>query len=203
MALKGGALMFAAVLTAAMLATGQLPAAPPLEDLSSPKLVARGKGYFLHTLSPSQRPAALRRVLPLREGEPSYSLLLLHTSAATGEMRVLAAGGDLVSNLAQKNKPDTYRGRILGVAADRERLYVLHWGEGPSERAVRLLVFRPDTGEQLHSLAVEGDAVPQQEPREAVDKGPLRLCEGGVACFGTRFEFEEAKFLRRSPDKGP
>jgi hypothetical protein len=191
--------MFAAVLTALMTAPVQLPAAPPREDPAAPKLIGRGKDYFLHALPPPWPPG--QRVLARLRDQTNPGLLLLHTSIATGEMKVLAAGGDTVSNFAQKNVPDTYRSRIMGVAADKERLYVLRWHSGPSERAVHLHVFRPGTGEEVHALKLEGDAVPDEAPRETAGKGPLRLHPDGVACLGVRFEFKGTRLIKRSSEK--
>src|SRR5262249_31775023 len=137
-----------------------------------------------------------------------YGLVLLHTSTATGQMKILAAGGttvdDTFARFRNNPRPDIYRTRIAGIVADKERIYVLRWHSSPyKEPSMQLLVFRPDTGEQIHSLPLKGDAVPREEPKETAKKGPVQLHADGVTCFGMRFEFKGTKLIKRSVEKGP
>ena len=170
------------------------------DGVSQPKLLVKGKTYFVHSLL-------------------GNSLALLHTSPATGEMKVLAAGSTNVMKSPPMGIDRLYyhQKRAAGVAADRERLYVLEWegkatvllqgvriGE-PSYRTVgyRLLVFRPEDGKQIQALDLKGDSVPKEPAKETADRGPLQLRDDGVACFGTRFEFKGTKLIRQSADKKP
>jgi hypothetical protein len=182
----------------------------PKDDPSRPKLIAKGKGYFLHALPPAEplSPTGFGRIepLPLSKSRTIRGVLLLHTSTATGEMKILAAGGTTLSYFVERNsgRPDCFRARIAGVAADKERIYVLRWQSLPDkDPSMHLVVFRPDTGEQVHSLQLKGDGVPKEEPKETTGKGPLQLNPDGVTCFGTRFEFKGTKLLKQSKAEKP
>jgi hypothetical protein len=198
MVLQGEVVMFATVCPAVLtvvLAQGPVPELSQ-EGVREPRLLVKEKGYFIHSLR-------------------GNSLALLHTSTATGAMKVLATGGTSVTQSPPMGIDRLYyrQVRLAGVAADRERLYVLEWqGKAtvllqgvsvgqPSYRTdkYRLLVFRPDDGTLVHTLDLKETAI----PKETVDKGPLRLHGDGVACFGTRFEFRGTKLLRQTPDKVP
>jgi hypothetical protein len=193
------------------LAALQLPGpASPKDDPSRPKLIAKGKGYFLHALPPAEPlwPARIDRIgpLPLSKIQTIRGVLLLHTSTATGEMKILAAGGTTLSYVVERNsgRPDCYRARIAGVAADKERIYVLRWQSLPDkDPSMHLVVFRPDTGEQVHSLQLKGDGVPKEEPKETTGKGPLQLHPDGVTCFSTRFEFKGTRLIKQSKAEKP
>jgi len=191
-------------------ALGQIPGPAGPSDSTRPKLLVKDKDYFLHAL-PSAGPGPFSRAVPLASYlEPSTTrgLVLLHTSIGTGEMKVLAAGGTTVdiSRAQWRNnaRPDVYRTRIAGVAADKERIYVVRWDESPDkDPATRLLVFRAATGEQVHSLELKGNAVPRKEPAEAAKAGPLQLHADGVTCYGTRFEFKGTRLIKPSKEKQP
>jgi hypothetical protein len=177
------------------------------DDASQPKLIAKDKDYFLHALPPEQPLAATRiERRSLGRFQTIRGLVLLHTSRATGEMKILAAGGTTASYLVERNsgRPDYYQARIAGVAAQKERIYVLRWQSTPDkDPSMHLVVFRPDTGARVHSLQLKGDAVPKKEPKETADKGPLRLHHDGVTCFGTRFQFEGTKLIKQSQENMP
>jgi hypothetical protein len=163
-------------------------------------LIVKEKAYFIHSLR-------------------GNSLALLHTSPATGEMKVLAAGRTTVTKSPPMGIDRLYytRIRIAGVATDSKRLYILEWvgtaeelvqgfrARAPSYSTVRyrLLVFRPEDGVKVHALDLKGEAVPKTLPEETADRGPLRLHDDGVACFGTRFEFKGTKLVKQSPDRKP
>jgi hypothetical protein len=199
---QGEAVMFGTVCTAV------LALVPPpdfaflgssQDGASQPKLLVKEKAYFIHSLL-------------------GNSLALLHTSTETGEMKVLAAGRTTGTRSPPMGIDRLYyrQRRIVGVATDKERLYALEW-EGtatvllqgmvgkPLYRTVqyRLLVFSPDKGVQIHALDLKGDSVPKEPPKETADKGPLRLHDDGVTCFGRRFEFKGTKLLKQVPDKKP
>jgi hypothetical protein len=118
-------------------------------------------------------------------------------------MKVLAAGGTSLVDMQRNSGPVRFTSRIVGVAADRERLYVLHWQGGERQPSCSLLVFRPDSGVLIHSLELTGDDVPKEEPKETTDRGPLRLRPDGVACFGARFEFKGTELLKPPGEKKP
>jgi hypothetical protein len=193
------------------LALAQLPGpAALLSETGRPQLIAKEKDYFLHALPGAGSGRLSTTALFPAHLEPStvYGLILLHTSTATAEMKILAAGGvtkDTTAARFRNNpRPDIYRTRIAGVLADKERIYVLRWHDSPDkDPSMHLLVFRPDTGEQVHSLELKGDAVPQKEPEETAKKGPLELRADGVACFGTRFEFKGTKLVKQTPEIKP
>jgi hypothetical protein len=182
-----------------------------MNDGQGPKLVIKEKEYFLHALPPLSTPPSAWRdlTLPVSSLEKARTfadgVMLLHTTIATGEMKVLAAGHTTLCSVGERNcpRPDVYRGRIAGLAVDRERLYVLRWNSSPSGASYELLVFRPDNGSLIHTLELKGNDAPTTEPKETTDKGPLRPYPDGVACFATRFKFKGTELLEQSAEKRP
>jgi len=194
--------MFAAVCTVALVVFRAEPGPPPRlkDDPSQPRLIVKEKGYFVHAL-----PGSLDR----RRGFPapglteaaSRGVTVLHTTIATGEMKVLAMSTRTVVPLVRNSPPPVSVSYVCGVAADRERLFVLQWSspDYPSGGAYHLYVFRPDDGALIDTLEVKGEGL----ENETADRGPLRLTDNGVTCFGTRFEFKGTKVLKPSPEKKP
>jgi hypothetical protein len=190
------------------LALAQPPGPPGRQaDASRPKLIVKERAYFLHALPPANagQPRLFQHTpAPAAFGSTTiYGLVILHTSTATAEMKILAAGGTTVDGFWARwrnyPRPDIYQTRIAGVAADRQRIYVLRWHSSPDKApSMQLVVFRPDTGEQVHSLDLKGKAVPKKEPEETANKGPLQLHANGVTCFGTRFEFKGTRLIKQS-----
>jgi hypothetical protein len=210
---KGEIAMFGAIWTVALTAAlaQALAPHPPREDQSQPKLLAKGKDYFLHALPPIE--GWQSHEVKMRLGhlfQPALrGLVLLHTSTATGEMKVLTASTMQVIPVVRNNPPNDYiLSYILGVAADKERLFVLQWTnpqpyQGSLRGTYRLLVFRPGDGVLVRSLELKDDDVPTKPPKETADPGPLRLHGDGVACFGTRFTFKGTELIKQSADKKP
>jgi hypothetical protein len=185
----------------AALAAATAPVPAPRRALvpeDGPKLLIKGKGYFLHALPPAREPPLWRRGQavgglfgPVKVAD---GLVLLHTSIATGKMKILAAGGATAMDLQRGSGPALYETRIAGVAADKERLYVLVWKDFTRTR-YHLQVYRPADGALIHSLPLKGEGIPGERPKETADEGPLRPGADGVTCFGKRFRFKGAKLI--------
>jgi hypothetical protein len=210
---KGEIVMFQAIWTAALAAT-LVPSAdpPPTEiDGSQPKLLVKEKDYFLHALPPGNENWHTRGVKTPGFGfrqSAARGLVVLHTSTATGEMKILAAGGLSVGPDFRNSAPPVYLSYIAGVAADKERLFVLVWSSsdfhaGTSSGEYHLLVFRPGDGKRIRSLELEKPDAEVRQPKETADKGPLRLLDDGVSCFGTKYVFNGTDFVKQIPEKKP
>src|SRR5688572_27888304 len=118
-----------------------------------PKLVARAKGTLVHAV-PYPHGGEGRGVSDAPGG-----ILLLHTRAETGEMKQLLASGTFAYPTRRQSWSHS---RIVGIAADDERVYVLVWAtrgydrvpppeQMPGERATYTLnVFRLADGELVH-----------------------------------------------------
>ena len=104
--------------------------------------------------------------------------------------------------------------RIVGVAADKERLYVAVWhakGRGVSpafllppekrpktqrhyDKQLELRMFALADGKLLKRAAVPG-APDKVFPIQSAGPGPMRVVKGGVECFGTKLLFDGTKPL--------
>jgi hypothetical protein len=177
-------------------------------------LIARGKDYLIHavpvpTIWSQFGEEHSRMITPL-------GLVVLHTSTTTGEMKKLITGAETWDPLwHDRSAPPARRllKGIAGIACDSQRLYVLHWKAAPyktaadiladqrSKGSYRLVVFRAADGQKLYELDIERRALPAFS-WETTGKGPLRLRDGGVSCFGVAFLFKGDKLLRRVPE-GP
>jgi hypothetical protein len=168
-------------LAAALIAQARQP--------EKPVLVHADAVCFVHALRamPDAPDSHVERVI-----EPG--LVLLHTTRSTGEMSVLVRTTGVV---AISTRRVSFRvARILGVAADAERLYVLvwtgrAWDKAPARDALvddgryELRAFWLADGSPLAAPRdVEG--LPKAAPPETLEKGLLRLVEDGVECGGTR-----------------
>jgi hypothetical protein len=83
--------------------------------------------------------------------------------------------------------------RIAGVAADAERLYVLIWAgraydKPPEEGHDVLRTFWLEDGAALWAPLLK--TPPTEAPAETLEKGPLRLVEGGVEVHGARATYK-------------
>jgi hypothetical protein len=160
------------------------------ESPPQPKLLVKDVAFFIHAVP--------------TDGLPGYGLALIHTTTATGEMKILARGYYamiVVPMGIDRIQIDDIR--IGGVAVAKERLYVLKWeGRGIAD-PYRLLVFRPQDGKLIATLKLKGDGVPKDGPKMTAAQGPLRLHVNGVSCFGVRFEFKGTKLIKQSPEKRP
>jgi hypothetical protein len=167
---------------------------PPIEDPkkspAKPKLLFKEAAYLIHAV-------------------PTKGLAIVHTTMATGEMKLLARGDysafmfpSGTGGSAQPIFVD-FDVRIAGVAVDKERLYVLRWDNNRQSSNFRLLVFRPQDGKLIATADLKGDGVPRDAPKVSADNGSLRLHDNGVSCFGTRFEFKGTELIKQSPEKRP
>ena len=161
-----------------------------------PLLVHADACCFVHALPAAHAPEKhVGRVV-----DPG--LVILHTVRDTGEMAVLVPA---TGTVAVSTRRISFRQtRILGIAADTERLYVLTWTvrvwDRPPERdaAVEggsyvLRTYWLADGRALAAPALEAEGLPKGAPPETPEKGPLRLVAGGVECFGTRANYKGEK----------
>jgi hypothetical protein len=215
--------MFGLIWTAATLTLSQPPIPAKMglgDETRKPKLIAKGEGYFVHALPPLGNPAPFTREGLTFFGDTRTNVdgpVILHTSLATGEMKILAAGWSSAQLGPPMGIDRIYiqRTGIAGVAADRQRLYVLQW-QGKSEEMVQaamrenrgevkyhLLVFRPDTGKLVQKLELKEGDLPKEAPRQTADRGPLQLRDNGVVCFGVTFMFKGTRLVKQQYEKKP
>jgi hypothetical protein len=205
--------MFEAIWTVTLTAAlAPVPDPPhPEVDRHQPKLIIKEKEYFIHALPPESENwhsrVARTPTFKFRESS-ARGLVLLHTSTTTGEMKVLAGGGLSVGPDYRNSAPPVYLTYIAGVAADRERLFVLQWSHSDFDRGVSggkysLLVFRPGDGKMIRALEIEKPESADKLPRETPDRGPLRLHDDGVSCLGTRYVFDGTELIKQSAEKKP
>lgn len=189
-------------------ASASLGGPPPLEKslASKPLLLAKGQDYLVHGI-----------VYPLHDDQARFrtpqwaGCVILYTKPSTGEMKSLVSTGTVE---IPTERVSYHQSRILGVACDAERLYIVTWFSGriwdhpphPGQRLTNggysLQVFwladgAPTYSANLVSLTpmpirepVVAVSLPETAPQEAIEKGPLKLIEKGVACYGAAFEFE-------------
>ncbi len=154
-----------------------------------PVLVHKSDSSFVHALRTGGDGTLLERVV-----EPGC--MLLHTVRTSGEMTVLVPPtGTLAINTRRISYVTT---RILGIAADAERLYVLFWSghafdkpPGPADGRFELRTFWLADGAALRAQILKAEGLQNEIPAETLEKGPLRLVEGGVEAYGTRATFKE------------
>lgn len=153
-----------------------------------PVLVVKTASCFVHAVPACTDGTRLERVL--EQGQ-----MLLHTVRESGEMTVLVPPTGVV---AVSTRRISYRTtRIAGVAADVERLYVLLWTghafdkpPGPEEGSYVLRTFWLEDGAAIPAPALKPEGLPKEIPAETLERGPLRLVEGGVELFGTRVGYK-------------
>jgi hypothetical protein len=167
----------------------------PKELPPQPKLLAKSATSFLHAV-------------------PTKGRAVVHTTIATGEMKLLASGDYsslvLPSSTGGSTRPVVvvHDARIAGVAVDKERIYVLHWDGSATDgyfasTTYTLFAFAAQDGKLISKSELKGEHVPKELPKATTESGPLRLHESGVSCFGTRFEFKGATLIKQSAEKQP
>jgi hypothetical protein len=158
-----------------------------------PVLVHADAACFVHALRAAPDTSAGRFERVVAAGRA-----LVHTVRATGEMTVLVPPTGVVAISTRRASFKVER--ILGVAADKERLYVLSWTgrawdrppapDAPlAEGRHALRVFWLADGEALKTPVLDAAGLPKEAGPETLEKGPLRLIETGVECFGTRASY--------------
>ncbi len=188
-------------LAALLLGAAPAPEAKPADkDPTKPVLIVKHKDYLIHAIP--QLASGERKLLADDRHPP---LLLVYTSVNSGEMKRLAEGG----HSAVPGPPmgidriHNTRTRIVGVAADAERLYVAYhtatWRvkvqagggqDGPEQSKYELLVFRLSDGEKLHTMEMKEGDFPDKAPADSAEPGPLKVMDGSVTCYGVAFAFK-------------
>jgi len=198
-------------------ASASLAGPPPLEKplASKPLLLAKGQDYLVHGI-----------VYPLHDDQARFrtpqwaGCVVLHTKPSTGEMKGLVSTGTIE---VPSERVSYHQTRILGVACDAERLYIVTWFSGriwdhpppPGQRLAdggySLQVFWladgtpsyganlvPPTPMPIREPVVAVVSLPDTAPQETLEKGPLKPIGKGVACYGVAFEFEGKKLVRHT-----
>jgi len=125
---------------------------------------------------------------------------LLYTSRESGRMTRLVETTGIV---AVNTRRASYRvTRLLGIASDSERLYVLLWFSGrvydrpPEEGAAleggryEMRVFWLGDGGALRSPPLGPSGLPAAAPRASLGVGPLKIVSDGVSCFGRTARYD-------------
>jgi hypothetical protein len=198
--------MLACIAVVASIAALDQPAKKADAEMESAQLVARGKDFMIHALGDPQRVAKATDELAwkvARSLAASNEVILVHTSLATGKMKVLARSSS-GSWKAPAMAIDRYYYSEQGVqefCVDKERLYVLrysftnesHWrpaGPGrPMDTSYALVVFHLESGREIFSTELK-------RPEKATAKGGLQLRDNGVEAFGARFEFRGTELIK-------
>lgn len=195
----------------AVFTSGFLFAADPELDKPKVTLVAKTPEAFLSYL-PLIDPDQWFR--SNREGGS-----LLYTSRETAQMKVLLTSATWSDH---RRRQTYFQTRILGVAADNQRIYVLAVSvaqmdrrpeqlnkpmnldtpeAGKSQRPARatftLNVYRLKDGELLASQELKGDRLPKSVTAETTGVGPLSLIKNGVEVYGVKLEFDERGELKK------
>ncbi|MBA4065792.1 MAG: hypothetical protein C0501_19155 [Isosphaera sp.] len=189
-----------------LLAASLLP-----DPASKPRLVAKGDAFLVHVVPPA--PSG-------KKGHPGRSMLVTHTRRDTGEMTVLAEGGEaplfvVPDAMLMRESWDTRT--IDGVRADGERVYVLTvHSQGSSTPAMgaigtttaELRVFWLADGSRVGTFPVEGVERGarwvwpslQRGLELPDDAGPLKADLGGVSVLGQVFRFKGKERVPAAPD---
>jgi hypothetical protein len=163
-----------------------------------PAQVAKGDGYVVHALVGPRS--------PFFAPQPPTTPTVFHTVLPEGRLRVLYRSGTTVGIPVPMGIDRTpyHQTRVVGVAADAERLYVLVWstkwmvlgagdlgaGPGPpASDAYELRVFWLADGSLVGAFPLGGTARPRVVPRESVEAGPLEVMSGGVWVYGESLRF--------------
>lgn len=179
-----------------LVAAQPAPAAAPAPD--QPVQVAKGDGYVVHALV---GPAS-----PFFAPSPPTTPTILHTALPAGRLTVLLRSGTTVGIPEPMGYVRTpyHQTRVVGAAADVERLYVLVWstrwlvpdGRGaggerrpPASDTYEVRVFWLADGSAVSSFPLGGMGRPRVVPRESVEAGPLEVMSGGVRVYGESLRF--------------
>jgi len=192
--------------TAMFVQAGQAIARPKELPAPKAKLIAKGETYLVHALPGSDGGHRFERMYM----HPGVSVLYTSlkpadgSDATAGEMTRLIHTGTWEVNT---ERISYHQSRVVGVVADKQRLYVAVWHSGriydrpPNPYAKRtggtyvLTAFSLADGKKITGLGLVGSG-PKTVPGETVEAGVLHLEENGVSCFGTRLEFEGNKLVK-------
>ena len=159
-----------------------------------PVLLVTRDACFVHSLPawPDADGAVERVVAP--------GHLLLHTARPTGRMTRL--GEPTGIRAISTRRLSFVVQRVLGVAADADRLYVLRWSNrrlrdrAPEEDATieggryELRVYWLEDAAVLEVPPLAPDGLPTAAGPPCLDAGPLHLVPDGVSCFGTTIRYD-------------
>jgi hypothetical protein len=179
-----------------LVAAQPAPAATPAPD----QLVrlAKGDGYVVHAL--------VGPATPFFAPQPPTTPHILHTALPSGRLTVLYRSGTTVGIPVPMGLTRTpyHQTRVVGVAADAERLYVLVWsarwvvlgtgGPGaevrpPASDTYEVRVLWLADGSMVGTVPLGGTGRPRVVPRESVEAGPLEVMSGGVRVYGESLRF--------------
>jgi hypothetical protein len=175
-----------------------LVAAQPAPKPDQLVQVAKGDGYVVHAL--------VGPPVPFFAPQPPAASYLLHTALPAGRLTVLYRSGTTagIPEPMGYDRTPYHQTRVVGVAADAERLYVLVWsarwlvpdggGAGgerrpPASDRYEVRVFWLADGSAVGSFPLGGTARPRVVPRELVEAGPLEVMSGGVRMYGESLRF--------------
>lgn len=189
------------------------PALPVEPAKAKPVHVAKGKGYVIcvipHKASDSpfakypKPPGLMRGLLPGRgKASKSPGASVLHISFGDGAVKCLLASG--VSETPYHSPPmgsmghvTFFQSRILGVCADRQRLYVLvlvgqtgGFGFEGRNSMYYLSVFDAREGTWLLDVDLKDAEIPTRPHLETLDTGPMKSLDNGVTVYGKTFRFD-------------
>ncbi|HUT13142.1 MAG TPA: hypothetical protein VMY42_21815 [Thermoguttaceae bacterium] len=196
---------------------------------AEPVHVAKGEGYVIcampHVASGSPfaklpKPRMIGFRFPLDEASRSPGASVLHISLGNGAVKCLLATGETSYPSVPMgiNRIYYFQSRVLGICADRQRLYVLIFvggaelldfgdrGTVPRKRGQStplsgiyyLSVFDVRKGTRICDLDLKDAEIPTLAPLETLDKGPLELLDDGVAVYGKTFRFDGGKLTAES-----
>ncbi|MBY0232897.1 MAG: hypothetical protein K2W96_26745 [Gemmataceae bacterium] len=168
-----------------------------------PVVLAKGKSFIVHALADEK---ALLDPLPR-----TPSTAILHTGLPSGKTRTLCRSRTVAKMLPAMaiDRYDLEQTRVVGIAADKERLYVLVWsaswryedfaakglvvGKPPESDSYMLRVFWLEDGKEIESVALGGKKRPKALPGETAEKGPLEAKDGEVEAYGEVFRYKGRK----------
>lgn len=183
--------------------------APPKPPIDQPVVLAKGDGFVVHAVGGDAVEPKLFGPLPALPPSPPQ---ILHTAVPSGRLTVLFRSGTIVGVAIPMGIDRTpYRQtRVVGVAADDARLYVLVWSASWQVVGVRPAEVRPPDsddyavrvywladGSEVGTFPVGGAKRPRSVPRESTEAGPLEVLKaGGVTVFGETFRFEGKELMK-------
>ena len=181
--------------------------APQQPSRTLPVLIAKGDDYLIHGTSYPFLDDQTRF-----HARPWGGCAILYTRPSTGEMKALVSTGTVERPTERISFHQT---RLLGVACDAERLYAVVWSSGrvfdhpphpgqPTKGgSYSLHVFWLADGTSLGETwllkepgkspvsrpNVVAAELPDSAPQETLEKGPLKLIDNGILCYGVALEY--------------
>ncbi len=162
-------------------------------------LIAKGQNFTIHRFegSPLLKFPDIEYPRLMHVIDPGITIV--HTSLDTGEMKWLYVSGTFAVRYARKGI--YYSWRLIDLAQDDDRLYVLDWASGSmrhpdqplagDDPSYGLRVFWKSDGALIYkTLFQSGKNLPVAVPKENVNSGLLKLSGDGVECFGEAFRFK-------------